>query len=80
MKLTKNDFKKAGWEVESHFCIKLNKDNYSIRVFLHEDANLCTLFLNDAIISNVEFDIDNLTTIEDIEQTAESMYKAICNI
>lgn len=83
MKLKINDFKKAGYIFLNKFhAIKVHDGKYTVEINEHliNDSLTCTVILSSGIIPSISLQIDDIATVEEIENTVEEMYKAISSI
>lgn len=83
-KLRISDFDKEGWNIvdlwgSTQFLTK-DFEEYIIEAFF-KDNILVTLHLTPHVsncsINTVQINIDEITTVQEIEQTAEALYNAI---
>ena len=88
MKLNKAAFKKPQWNSHNYGksvvsfiydCEQQDKLLYSIEVWFGEDGTVpgVVMEIQGAVVQVVELSLDEITTVDEIESTAEAIYQAI---
>lgn len=74
MKLKLEDFKKSGWTVDKLLKTAVKEtDNYSV---LYSNSR-AFIYFDWSNIKEVQLDIDDICTVEELEVTAKELYSAI---
>ena len=78
MKIKLDDFKKLGWDIDKKFnTASKNNANYSILYCNNAGNSKAYVYMFKGSITEIQLDIDDISTAEEIEITAENMYQAI---
>lgn len=84
MHLKINDFKKAGWNCSKFTAVKTiydeeNNLKYITSATFDElgDIDTFSIEIIDSKVDYIEIQIDNISTIEELENTAKDLYLAI---
>lgn len=84
MHLKINDFKKVGWNCSKFTAVKTiydeeNNLKYIKSATFDESGGIDTFSINitDSVVNYIEIQIDDISTIEELEKTAKDLYLAI---
>lgn len=84
MHLKINDFKKAGWSVGMYYAVKTicdEENNLAYIQYVEFDDGLnidsYRIDIANTVVNSIEIQIDNISTIEELEKTAKDLYLAI---
>lgn len=84
MHLKINDFKKAGWSIGTYHAVKTvcdEENNLAYIQYVEFDDGLniysYRIDIANTVVNSIEIQIDNISTIEELEKTAKDLYLAI---
>lgn len=81
MKLNRKELLKAGYVENKDFNLfRKDTDKYIVCIFLGYNFSDIEIIMKNTNILSVHLSIDEIATLEEIEQTADNIYKAILNI